>query len=76
MNDKQRRDPLARPLAPSPQPLAPSHDFFMRAALDQARRAMAADEVPVGAVIVHDGRIIAARTISVRRCTIRRPMPR
>jgi tRNA(adenine34) deaminase len=32
----------------------------MSAALDQARRAMAADEVPVGAVIVHDGRIIAA----------------
>jgi tRNA(adenine34) deaminase len=32
----------------------------MSAALDQARRAMSADEVPVGAVIVHDGRIIAA----------------
>ena len=32
----------------------------MHAALDQARRAMAQDEVPVGAVIVHDGRAIAA----------------
>ena len=32
---------------------------FMRAALDQAATADEADEVPVGAVIVHDGRIIA-----------------
>ena len=52
MNEDQC-DPLARPLAPS-------HDFFMRSALEQARQAMAGAEVPVGAVIVHDGRIIAA----------------
>lgn len=32
---------------------------FMQAALEQARRAQAAGEVPVGAVVVHDGRIIA-----------------
>lgn len=32
----------------------------MQRALEQARQAMAQDEVPVGAVIVHDGRIIAA----------------
>lgn len=32
----------------------------MHSALDQARRAMAAGEVPVGAVIVREGRIIAA----------------
>ncbi len=32
----------------------------MRLALDQARRALAADEVPVGAVIVHEQRVIAA----------------
>jgi tRNA(adenine34) deaminase len=32
----------------------------MGSALDQARQAMAAAEVPVGAVIVHEGRIIAA----------------
>lgn len=33
---------------------------FMRAALDQARAAQAAGEVPVGAVIVKDGEIIGA----------------
>jgi tRNA(adenine34) deaminase len=34
--------------------------FFMRAALDLARQAAALDEVPVGAVLVLDGRIIGA----------------
>jgi len=32
--------------------------FFMRAALEQARMAQAAGEVPVGAVVVMDGEII------------------
>jgi tRNA(adenine34) deaminase len=32
---------------------------FMRAALDEARAAAQRGEVPIGAVIVHDGRIIA-----------------
>ena len=36
------------------------HDYFMREALRQAQAAMAAEEVPVGAVIACDGRIIAA----------------
>ena len=36
-----------------------SDDYFMSEALRQARRAFASDEVPVGAVIVHEGRIIA-----------------
>lgn len=36
-----------------------SDDHFMREALRQARRAYDADEVPVGAVIVREGRIIA-----------------
>jgi tRNA(adenine34) deaminase len=36
------------------------HDVFMRMALGQAEAALAADEVPVGAVIVHEGRVIAA----------------
>ena len=35
-------------------------EFFMRAALEQARAADAEGEVPVGAVIVLQGRIIAA----------------
>ena len=36
-----------------------SDDFFMTQALRQAVRAYEAEEVPVGAVIVHRGRIIA-----------------
>jgi tRNA(adenine34) deaminase len=35
------------------------HDQWMRHALNQARCAFEADEVPVGAIIVHEGRIIA-----------------
>jgi len=36
-----------------------SDEYFMREALRQARRAFAAEEVPVGAVIVRQGEIIA-----------------
>ena len=36
------------------------HEHYMLMALEEARRAMAADEVPVGAVIVRDERVIAA----------------
>lgn len=36
-----------------------SDDYFMGEALRQARRAFAAEEVPVGAVIVRGGRIVA-----------------
>ncbi len=36
------------------------HDYFMQLALQEAEHAMAENEVPVGAVIVHEGRIIAA----------------
>jgi tRNA(adenine34) deaminase len=35
-------------------------DVFMRQALGLAREAFELDEVPVGAVIVHEGRVIAA----------------
>jgi tRNA(adenine34) deaminase len=38
--------------------LALSHDDLMRAALAQARAASAAGEVPIGAVVALDGRII------------------
>jgi tRNA(adenine34) deaminase len=34
------------------------HDFFMRAALDEARKAFSAGEVPVGAVVSVDGVIV------------------
>jgi tRNA(adenine34) deaminase len=36
------------------------HDVYMRQALDEAHKAFDEDEVPVGAVIVHEGRVIAA----------------
>ncbi len=35
------------------------HQYFMRKALEEAQRAFEADEVPVGAVVVAQGRIIA-----------------
>jgi len=40
--------------------LAPLPDeFFMREALRQAQKAYAADEVPIGAVVMREGKIIA-----------------
>ena len=38
-----------------------SDEEFMRAALDQARAALSHGDVPIGAVVVRDGAIIAAR---------------
>ena len=35
------------------------HDDFMQIALEEAEQALREDEVPIGAVIVHDGRVIA-----------------
>ena len=37
-----------------------NHSFFMAAALDEARQALARGEFPVGCVIVHAGKIIAS----------------
>ncbi|MGA2775835.1 MAG: tRNA adenosine(34) deaminase TadA [Candidatus Omnitrophota bacterium] len=34
-------------------------EFFMREALKEARKAFEEDEVPVGAVVIHEGKIIA-----------------
>jgi tRNA(adenine34) deaminase len=36
------------------------HEYFMRMALAEAEAAFAEDEVPIGAVIVHEDRIVAA----------------
>ncbi len=36
-----------------------NHEYFMAQALKEAIKALEKDEVPVGAVIVHEGRIIA-----------------
>ena len=38
-----------------------SHDELMRVALEQARDALNHGDVPVGAIVVHDGSVIAAR---------------
>lgn len=35
------------------------HEAFMQLALDEARQALEEDEVPIGAVIVHQGRVVA-----------------
>ena len=44
-------------LRPDDNPLQP-HERWMRAAIELARQAFDEGEVPIGAVIVHDGRII------------------
>jgi tRNA(adenine34) deaminase len=38
----------------------PSHEAFMRLALREAQAAFEADEVPIGAVVVKDGRLIGS----------------
>ena len=48
------------PNDPTPQVPTP-HDGAMARALAEARAALAHHDVPVGAVVVHDGRVIAAR---------------
>ena len=35
-----------------------NHEHFMKEALIEAEKALAANEVPIGAVIVHDGKVI------------------
>lgn len=40
------------------EPVISPDDFFMAEALKEARKALALEEVPIGAVIVHGGRII------------------
>ena len=43
--------------APFENPLDP-HEHWMRRALQQAQSAFQAEEVPIGAVVVHEGRVI------------------
>jgi tRNA(adenine34) deaminase len=38
----------------------PRDDYFMRLALREAERALEHDDVPIGAVMVHEGEVIAA----------------
>lgn len=41
-------------------PLSSPHEYYMRQALREAEAAQGENEVPIGAVIVRDGRVIAA----------------
>ncbi len=41
-------------------PFFPRDDYFMRLALREAERALAHEDVPVGAVVVRDGELLAA----------------
>jgi tRNA(adenine34) deaminase len=38
----------------------PRDEYFMRLALREAERALEHDDVPIGAVVVHDGEVLAA----------------
>ena len=46
---------------PTPSAMVSTDEGFMSAAIDQAHAAIAHDDVPIGAVVVRDGQIIAAR---------------
>jgi tRNA(adenine34) deaminase len=43
------------------------HELFMREALKEAQRAFQEDEVPVGAVVVHEGHVIARGRNQIER---------
>jgi tRNA(adenine34) deaminase len=58
MNDSDDFDEDYEPEAQLPGVLP--HDRWMRLALDEARAAAAEDEVPVGAIVVAGGRVIAS----------------
>jgi tRNA(adenine34) deaminase len=44
----------------TPPGFFPRDEYFMRLALREAERALEHDDVPIGAVIVHEGEVIAA----------------
>ena len=50
---------MARLMRREPALPMSQHEEFMTAALDQARRALASGEVPIGAVVVIDGQVVA-----------------
>jgi tRNA(adenine34) deaminase len=54
-------------LVPGPDSLAADDERWMRLALDQARAAAAAGEVPIGAAVVRAGQLLAAAHNRVER---------
>jgi tRNA(adenine34) deaminase len=55
---QSRRDDPARRAREQPQPVS-FHESFMRLAIEQARTALHIGEVPIGAVLVADGQVVA-----------------
>jgi len=51
-------------------------EYFMREALQQAQKAYAADEVPVGAVVVREGKIIGRAHTGCGRAVSRYSVPK
>ena len=49
----------ASPLQPPTEPISPADEYAMRLALDQAHNAWLVGEVPVGAVLMRQGQVIA-----------------
>jgi tRNA(adenine34) deaminase len=47
-------------MSPTPKRFFARDEYFMRLALREAERALEHDDVPVGAVLVHDGEVIGA----------------
>ena len=56
-------------------PFFPRDEYYMRLALREAQAALAHDDVPIGAVVVHDGEVIAAGTTSASCARIRPRTP-
>ena len=54
----------------------PRDDYFMRLALREAELALKHEDVPIGAVLVRDGEVIAVRTTSESCARIPRHTPR
>ena len=46
-------------------------EYFMRQAIKEAKKAELIDEVPIGAVLVHEGKIIAQDIICAKRSSLR-----
>ncbi len=59
VGDIERQDPSFNLSRQDSARGAPQDQIFMREALKQARTALEKDEVPIGAVIVHEGKLIA-----------------
>ena len=59
-----------------PSELNRDHDYYMSHAYNQALLAWEKDEVPIGAVIAHEGVIIASAYNQTRSTNDRAPMPR